>query len=744
MAVGAPSPPEGRFRRWLKALRRWLKGQRSLAKEEQEQRLDQPHERCAPPEQGERIGIACSGGGIRSASFNLGALQALQSKRIWPNVDYISAVSGGSYIASAHFVARANSDETATDLFAHGSPEERYLRNHSSYLSPDVRSKVDLIMNIVHGLVWNLILLFAWMVLIGRPLGWLYASWLQRGLTGTPGDVSARPWMFRLVLPFLALAVLGLFLERGIALFDHLTEAKATFIRAWARRALVLAAVCLFAFILVPLSVLAVRWLVDRPFSITDFAHSVVGFAPWTSLKLALTEIVAAAGVVLAAYRLLTAPKFGWVMRLAAFIVGPLLLLVGFSLAVSGAAAHGFSAGELVLFAICGFIALLIGCFADINLWGMHEFYKERLSSAFAIHRTDGRAEPVNQDPERGASIRLSQIRPRGWPKLIMCTAVNVSDQGLVPPGRGADSFTFTCDESGSRPTGRKRTGMLEERMRPGALTLPSITAASGAALSPTMGKMTRRSLTLLMALANVRLGIWVPNPERAGEVAPTRSEGQRGQRRLWSQLQQKWQAPGPFYLLLEALGVAQVGRKYVYITDGGHIENLGLVELVRRGCTRIYCFDASGDALNTFNTIGEAIALARSELDVTIDIDLSRMAPHDKPGATEVRTRKDKDPQRLPVFSGDDHAIGTIGYPNGATGDLIYVKTAVIESAPADVLSYRQRDPVFPCHPTTDQLFEDEKFEAYRKLGEFSARRAIDHYELVQHLAQLSAAHHP
>src|SRR5947209_9851811 len=42
-----------------------------------------------------RIGICCSGGGIRSASFNLGVLQAIQRARRLQNAEYLAAVSGG-------------------------------------------------------------------------------------------------------------------------------------------------------------------------------------------------------------------------------------------------------------------------------------------------------------------------------------------------------------------------------------------------------------------------------------------------------------------------------------------------------------------------------------------------------------------------------------------------------------------------------------------------------------------------
>ena len=46
----------------------------------------------------DRLGLALSGGGIRSATFNLGILQALQQKRLLGRLDYLSTVSGGGYI----------------------------------------------------------------------------------------------------------------------------------------------------------------------------------------------------------------------------------------------------------------------------------------------------------------------------------------------------------------------------------------------------------------------------------------------------------------------------------------------------------------------------------------------------------------------------------------------------------------------------------------------------------------------
>ena len=281
------------------------------------------------------------------------------------------------------------------------------------------------------------------------------------------------------------------------------------------------------------------------------------------------------------------------------------------------------------------------------------------------------------------------------------------------------------------------------------SVTVPAAMAISGAALSPSMGKMTRSWLRLLLALFNVRLGVWVPNParliERAGavtrragrvseaeldEVRCALASGRRpgglpaGEdvdpvdrlallskpRGLWGSIRRGWAEPGLLYLLYEGTGRNSLDRDYVYVTDGGHWENLGLVELLRRGCTRVYCFDAAGDDLETFNTLGEAVALARSELGVEVIVD-------------PVAGGLFPDPE-LDGYSRTDVVVGAIKYPNGVDGVLVFAKAAMPVDAPWDVKAYRGRDRRFPSHSTGDQFFNDEQFESYRALGAHAARR--------------------
>ena len=166
-------------------------------------------------------------------------------------------------------------------------------------------------------------------------------------------------------------------------------------------------------------------------------------------------------------------------------------------------------------------------------------------------------------------------------------------------------------------------------------------------------------------------------------------------------------------YLFRELLGRYEQSGRLLYVTDGGHIENLGLVEVLRRGCTEVWCFDAAGDHTDTFRTIGEAIALAREELGVEIELDPSPMVP------------TPETPRRSPA----DAVVGRIKYGNGRPdGILYYAKTAVTSDAPWDVQAFADHDVNFPTHSTGDQLFDHEQFEAYRALGHFTAARVVSY----------------
>lgn len=89
-------------------------------------------------------GLALSGGGIRSATFNLGVLQALATKKLLRRFDYLSTVSGGGYIGSffGAWVNRRGIDEAETGLSGADGQDRaslpvRYLRENGRYLTPN-------------------------------------------------------------------------------------------------------------------------------------------------------------------------------------------------------------------------------------------------------------------------------------------------------------------------------------------------------------------------------------------------------------------------------------------------------------------------------------------------------------------------------------------------------------------------------------------------------------------------------
>ncbi|MGH2722500.1 MAG: hypothetical protein ACRDJO_13005, partial [Actinomycetota bacterium] len=229
--------------------------------------------------------------------------------------------------------------------------------------------------------------------------------------------------------------------------------------------------------------------------------------------------------------------------------------------------------------------------------------------------------------------------------------------------------------------------------------------AVSGAAVAPAMGKMSRPE-RFLFALGNLRLGVWYPNP-RSFAADPGWYERHH---------------PRPWYLAKEALGLHKADDQWIYVTDGGHYENLGLVELLRLGCREIYCFDASGDSVHTFGTIAEAMRLAREEMGIDVTFDPSPLRPDDK-GIS-----------KLGVWAGTIRFSGE----EEPSGWLVVAKLQVPEKAPFDIVDLARSLPSFPTHPTADQLYTDQKFEAYRALGEHlgaqAAELAFDIRQLVEH----------
>lgn len=381
----------------------------------------------------------------------------------------------------------------------------------------------------------------------------------------------------------------------------------------------------------------------------------------------------------------------------------------------------------------------LFGVWVDAHAWSLFPYYKYRLSSAFLVRRlSSNRADEIGYhvplpfapgvDDWTGLRKRPAPPDTPAGPQLILCCAVNLSEYGVVPPGRRAASFTFSSTEIGGPVVGYTAPEDYWEKLsdaRRRDVTIPAAMAISGAAFSPAMGKFNLGPIGPVLALANLRLGVWLPHPSR---IKADVSHG----RWWWARRRPNWR-----WFLRELRNKYDFDERYLYVTDGGHWDNLGLVELLRRGCTEIYCISCAGDGADSFGTIGEAIALAREELGVEIELDPSALRAAIKPPASppvrELR-RKDKKDTAAPFAAG--HAVGgSVAYPpptsdetkNGPLGILWYVEADLTKDMPFDVHTFAEAEPIFPDDSTGDQVFNHRQFESYRRLGYQQTQAALD-----------------
>jgi len=344
-----------------------------------------------------------------------------------------------------------------------------------------------------------------------------------------------------------------------------------------------------------------------------------------------------------------------------------------------------------LLFLILAAIGLLQGLRIDINEFSMHRLYRNRLVRCFLAASIDPVTRSQSRQPFTGFApsddLRLAELRhDTAGPFPIVNAALNlVGGHDLAWQERKATSFVFTplfCgfqkapDEGGYRST--EAFGN-----HPKPLTLGSALAISGAAASPNMGFRSSAALAFLLTVFNIRLGWWIGNPWR----------------------QAHWRRSGPRFaianLFAEILGKTQDDRRFVYLSDGGHFENLGLYELVRRRCRFVLVCDAGADPKLSFDDLGNAIRKCRIDLGV------------------EITLRTDSLDRGEDGFSRWHCAVGDIDYgADQAQGTLLYLKATLTGDEPEDLLNYAARCPEFPHQSTGDQWFDESQFESYRRLG--------------------------
>ncbi len=771
------------------------------------------------------VGLALSGGGIRSASFALGILQAFNEHRVLENIDYLSTVSGGGYIGTA-----LSASMTLAGEFVFGQstgprePDARpadvkdtaavgHLRNYSNYLVPfGARDVVTAAAIIVRGLVANvalvlpLVLVFAAVTIGSNPTR---DELLKTDLFGWDLDWNLPVIYFGLTL-LLALAAFPVFLAWAIYRSYAPAGKQAEFgtlLPTLGASALVVIALSGF-FELQP-------FMLAGMFDLADEARS-SGHSGYSLLAAMLQGLAAIATPVAAAVTLfrqqvgtllksvtaasgLMAQLAAFAMRAAIWVAGaavPLLIWVGFLYlcywgiawtAVPAEPSRELSAFQGTLqfegpgiklrgdvdcrrlegrsecaplaepapatvvnptghtpnwllgaarllagwipspYRIAGFYVIVAAVLFGISFWlrpnanSLHRLYRDRLSKAFLFdpRRYEGRRTlGTEREFARLDSMRLSDLadpdKPHAPYHLINAALTVQGSSYANRRGRNADFFLFSPLFVGSEATRYCRTEAMELAS---GLDLATAMAVSGAAFSSNMGRKSIRALTPTLALLNVRTGYWLENPRFIAPAPPGQAAASRRKYRS------KW------YLWSEISGRLSEDSDEVYLTDGGHIENLGIYELLRRRCRFIVAVDTEADPVMRFASLISLQRYARIDLGVRITMPWDAVRSSTLAwmglGATQASAPKSS--------HGPHAAIGTIDYDGGATGFLLYIKASLTGDENDYVRDYARRFEQFPHESTGDQFFSEEQFETYRALGFHIAIRLLNGEDRLQ-----------
>ncbi|MCH7624412.1 MAG: patatin-like phospholipase family protein [Chloroflexi bacterium] len=722
-----------------------------------------------PDPRNELVGIAMSGGGMRSATYNLGVAQALARGGLLKEVDYMSTVSGGGYFGSSltsltsenlpyndDWDARLDmtregfpyafpsplpedSEEPSSSpepVPVHGmeSPATRHVREHGKLLAPAFGLFQTEVWTALSRYLVSTALLFALYLLPTVTAIFLLTIlipeefWARSDPFGIIGDganswLGMNRWFWTIPAWFFGpVGLLAVIFRSDPKSGDHFSP---DWVRRIQRFFLMLAAATggavLFA---------AALWGFTFAIDAVDFSR----LSEFGELKKIVLSILGALGVGGAAAtgvsaRKMMVPKSAerllWKLLFAVggYIILGIGLVLWYYILVSWLAEAqlevlpteglGIYWGGFALAwngVILAYLITWIWGHDLLNRLSIHRLYERRIGRTWVI---GGKPPyPPGSDgvpnPRKGWSrvwvrpdIKMSDLK-KGLvtsPYHLICTALNIpGSTGPKLLDRKADSFVIGPVYSGSALT---RWAPTESLPAIAGMSLARATTISAAAVSPNMGRVTSTTLSVLTTLFNLRLGWWVPNPRRA-----------TGLRRYAARL------PG-FLYWKEMFGHASHEDAFVYLSDGGHFENLGIYELLRRRCKYIIAVDGTGeppdskDMLN-FGGLAIPLRLARIDFGVEVHIDLRPIMRNSETGLVKSH-----------------FAVGRIRYPRGIgrgsgehseedSGILVLVKAGRVEGEmQPDIINYlRQVNEDFPHDTTADQQFDQAQFESYRQLG--------------------------
>lgn len=346
------------------------------------------------------------------------------------------------------------------------------------------------------------------------------------------------------------------------------------------------------------------------------------------------------------------------------------------------------------------------------NHFSLHGMYGNRLVRAYLGSGRKTRKPhwftgfDADDNPELhtlGAPLLGDDRRPRLYPVINMAlNLVKPTPAHLDWQTRKAAPFVATPLHCGAPNTGYRPTREYAQSMTLGrALTI------SGAAASPNMGYHSSPMVTFVMTLFNVRLGWWLPNPGAAGGEVWRKDQPTRPLR----------------FLMDEAAGATTDTGPFVHLSDGGHFDNTGIYEMVRRGCRRIVAIDCTCDGEFKWHDLLDVVRKIRVDLGVPIEL------PAILPGAG----RESRNPRWVEAPIRYTARGSTVAAKDGT---LIVLKPRLMpDRDPPELSAYADADAPdsgpddpgrFPHQSTADQFYDEQQFESYRLLGYVVASEAL------------------
>ena len=456
-----------------------------------------------------KFGVALSGGGIRSATINLGVLKTLNKFGILKRADFLSTVSGGGY-TGAYIQATLKNTGAYEKLF--DDEHIDYMRSRGEYLMPGIGWTKR----------WNILIL-----MVGYLIS-LLMSWISP------------------IIVFALLYILYTSIDKLLSLEAGMTNFHSQ-----------LGNVGILYYSLIVLGGL---------FSIHLFANLVLKYHVGVSRRF---------------------------NQLESALVGVGLLWLIIFLITQIDVPQYFGSTYSYEYLIAAVILFAAGFFTNPNALSFHRFYRNQLADAY-LHFT-GRFRNVrlkdlfNPDSEKESDY----LAP--YPMINTCLNLQSSDDSRFQGSKTSDFFLLSPLYCGAKLTGYVSTAQAPEYK---SMTLPAATTISAAAVNPGMGMYSNKLLSIIMTVSNARLGFWVANPLKLS-----------ARNIVW------W----PTYFFYELFSLIGTSNRKLNISDGGHIENIGVYELLRRNCRLIVSIDAGADPDFSFADLENLTIRARNELGLDI-----------------------------------------------------------------------------------------------------------------------------